>query len=170
MVSSPTLDPDPPGRLAFLAPTWSPGDGFASADAHCQTAADAAGLSGTYLALLAGDTTSAASRFDLSGPTWYRVDGALLARTPAALMAARLETSMMIDASGAPASARLMWTGYAAEPDLDGNAIGTHTCMDWNITGQLAATGDPRAAGPAFFDAGSRSDCGGGSAIACLQQ
>lgn len=64
------------GRVGFVSSTsWQPGGGLASADAACQSDADAAGLPGTYLALLATASASASSRFVDSGEPWVRVDG-----------------------------------------------------------------------------------------------
>jgi hypothetical protein len=73
--------PPTPGRLAFVSTTtWMSGGGLASADAFCQADATNAGRTGTFKALLATSTASAASRFDTSGAPWVRADGIPLAK------------------------------------------------------------------------------------------
>src|SRR5262249_24823251 len=65
-------------RLAFVSSaTFAAAGGAAAADAHCQNEAQTASLSGSYRALLATTTASAtdASRFDLTGAPWVRLDG-----------------------------------------------------------------------------------------------
>ena len=68
-------------RRAFVAGPWTPGGGIASADARCQSDASAAGLPGTYRALLAQVGASAMSRFNVNGLPWGRPDGILIAPT-----------------------------------------------------------------------------------------
>src|SRR5262249_34719103 len=67
------------GRTAFVgvqrfinAPN---GSGVAGLDQFCADKANAAGLPGTYRALVATTTASAAARFSTSGPPWVRTDG-----------------------------------------------------------------------------------------------
>lgn len=66
-------------RRAFTTKaSWTPGGGLAAADALCNQEATAASLPGTYRALLATTTASAAARLSTSGAPWARVDGVLL--------------------------------------------------------------------------------------------
>ena len=65
------------GRTAFAASTATMG-GLTSLDQLCATRATAAGLTGTYHALAATTTTTAASRFSTSGAPWVRTDGIAL--------------------------------------------------------------------------------------------
>ena len=62
----------PVGRLAFVASTMSTTGGVDTLDAACQGRAPVAG---TFKALVASHGASAASRFDLTGATWFRPDG-----------------------------------------------------------------------------------------------
>jgi hypothetical protein len=69
------------GKIAFVsAPDFLPDQGLAAADAVCGQEAEAAGLQGEFLALLAMTAASAASRFADSPPgaVWRRVDGVTL--------------------------------------------------------------------------------------------
>lgn len=74
------------GRKMFMtARSFTPGGGISAADAVCGSEATAAGLSGTYRALLATTTATAASRFTTSGPPWIRTDGLPITNTAAEL-------------------------------------------------------------------------------------
>jgi hypothetical protein len=84
-----TVSPVPPSggyRRAFTSTaSFVPGGGLAAADALCNSEASSASLPGTYRALLATTTASAASRFNAAVETlpWGRPDGQLCAPTAA---------------------------------------------------------------------------------------
>lgn len=64
------------GRIAFVTtPSFSSGGGQVAGDELCQGEADSAGFTGSFLAMLGTSSGSAASRLDLSGTPWRRVDG-----------------------------------------------------------------------------------------------
>ena len=86
-----TITPPATFRRAFTTnAVFTPGGGLAAADALCNSEASTASLPGTYRALLATTTASAASRFSTSGAPWGRPDGVLLAPTAAALFRRRV--------------------------------------------------------------------------------
>src|SRR5262249_56719028 len=63
-LASVTVTPPPAFRRAFMTKNpFTPGGGIAAADSLCAMEASNAGLPGTYKALLATTTASAASRF-----------------------------------------------------------------------------------------------------------
>jgi len=62
------------GRIAFVVALWPPSGGLAGADASCTADATAAGLPGSFRALLATTTATAVSRFS-DGTPWVRPDG-----------------------------------------------------------------------------------------------
>ena len=75
------VDIAPPAsyRRAFTTKaSFTPGGGLAAADALCTQEAAEAGLPGTYRALLATTTATAASRVQTAGAPWVRLDGAFL--------------------------------------------------------------------------------------------
>ncbi len=75
------------GRVAFLSTaTFTPDGGLEGADALCTSDATAAGLTGSFRALLSTSTATGASRFDLEGEPWVLVDG-----TPIVAQASDLE-------------------------------------------------------------------------------
>jgi hypothetical protein len=111
------------GRKLFVTTTnWFPGGGLASADALCASEASTAGLTGTYLALLATSGGTAWSRFSTQGPTWTRLDGVALAATAAEVAAdppGELATFPIVTPTGHYPYAPL-WTGTT-----------TSHCVDW---------------------------------------
>ena len=104
---------------------WSPA-GLASADAQCQRDADQAGLGGTFLAALATASQPTAARFDLSGPSWVRPDGAVVAPIAAGIFDdTALATFVDRRADGAPAPPNARW--WAGAP----RAPGIGGCSNW---------------------------------------
>jgi len=122
-------------RRAFTSGPWTPGGGLSSADAKCQAEASAAGLAGTYLALLPTSTASAISRFVTGGASqpWARLDNTLLAPTAAALASSAttfLDASPNGDAANAQwLSGQGVWGGGIST--LSEVAMAANTCSDW---------------------------------------
>ena len=132
-------------RRAFVSSTWSPGGGLAAADAQCASDATAAGLSGTYKALLATSTASAISRFNTAAGTlpWARPDGTLITTTAAAMATAALTHVLASPNSNA---ANTVW--YSGSPYTWTGAdtltgLGMQTCADWtsNTAASVARAG-----------------------------
>jgi len=118
------------GRRAFVTTaSLSPDSGLAGADALCSTHASAAGLTGTYLALIAVSGASAASRFNDTGGNWSRLDDVLLAGSAADLLAGDpMWAPINLAANGAGYLGNSMvWTGSLGI-ELNGNLH----CASWN--------------------------------------
>jgi hypothetical protein len=101
------------GRLAFVsAAPFVVGGGIGAADALCASEAATASLPGSYLALLPQIGVASASRFDLAGAPWLRLDGALLASTAADLMSAQLLDNFINQSADGShfADSALFWT------------------------------------------------------------
>ena len=119
-------------RRAFLSSPWIPGGGLAAADAHCQADALAAGITGTFKALLATSTASAASRFSTTGAPWMRLDGIRIASTANALLG---DTRLMLEPLNLTAAGayieNYVWTG-------SNNVFspGLQNCSDWTVNMQ----------------------------------
>ena len=90
-------------------------------------------MPGTFLALLPSSTATAASRFDLTGPAWVRLDGIALADSPLAFMAGDLAAPPNVTSLGTYVATQVMTGGVPANL-ADGGA----TCLDWT---SLAASG-----------------------------
>ncbi|MDB4955753.1 MAG: Flagellar hook-length control protein FliK [Myxococcales bacterium] len=150
--SVPVIAPIVQGRIAFLSTVWMTGSGIVGADARCTTDATAAGLPGTYHALLATSTASATSRFVTTGARWVRPDGVVVV-DPASTLAtgAAALASINVTAAGSYVAQFLVDTGASAT-----NVAGTNasTCSDWTsvATNQFPSAGIGYESGaPAFF-------------------
>jgi hypothetical protein len=128
---SPSPTPSPSARLAFFADGFDPSTGLSGADAICASAA--AGLPGTYKAMLA--TTSAPAldptRFDSTGAPWFRPDGVQLVARAADLFLAAPKLLAPINVTAARA-----YLGATSRAWFGANtpiAVGTdaQTCVDW---------------------------------------
>jgi hypothetical protein len=146
-----------PGRLAFVSHTpFTPSD-LAFADQVCQS--DAGGLPAglNFRALLATSQASAASRFNLTGPTWVRLDGIPWLNVASDLESGRVLTALNLDPFGnyhgvadAPT-----WTGA-----MDASMRAAVNCTDWTNTAGNSITGLSNRVSTLYF---------GGPSIACLQ-
>lgn len=117
----------PIGRRIFVSVATLTTAGADSADQVCQTEADAAGLGGTFRALLATSTQSAAARFgSLAGP-WRRTDNVLV--TLGALDAGRFDAAILRNAMGTLHSASV---NFGAN-DFHTPALLTENCNDWTL-------------------------------------
>ena len=130
------------GRRAFVTVgTFAPGGGVAAADALCASEAQAAGLSGTFQALLETSTAGAASRFSLSGATWVRLDGVPIVDSPAQLATGILNTSLSVTAAGAHLDGAVTFTG-ATTNDLASPQPAPDTCSDWTTSSGSTSLGN----------------------------
>jgi hypothetical protein len=118
---------------AFVSSSWIPGGGLASADAKCNQDAQMSGLSGTFLALLATETATAVSRFDLSRMPWVRLDGVLFVNSRTDLAKADLASALNVASDGSYVNDRA-WIGYV--PNTTGSG---HSCASWTSS---SASGD----------------------------
>jgi hypothetical protein len=149
---------------------WTPGGGIAGADAACQADATAAGLSGTYRALLATSGASALSRFNLAGAPWVRVDNAVILPTAQAWSTATvLDTGANVSANGQTSYGNYMhWTGAAS---MTAAGTAASTCNNWTDTAMTAMRGSTGTVSLSFLWTANAYACSFGSAvITCLQQ
>jgi hypothetical protein len=128
----PALAPPPAGaRIVFrhnLGAT-APAPGVAGLDVSCQAAATGAGLIGTYRALVATSTASAASRFTFDARPWYRRDGVVAVSDSASLLTGGLpDAPLGMTLAGAITTATIRTGAYDIVSPGD---IAT-TCDDWS--------------------------------------
>jgi hypothetical protein len=163
------LDIEPePGRLAFLSlGEFEPITGLAAADTLCQDEANAAAFEGQFSALLSFADASAASRFDLDGENWVRLDGVPILESAGDLaVASQLLAPISFHADDTPVFNVLTWTG-GASPGSEANA---ETCSDWSTgagTGLAAVAG---RSGADWYGDGSRSCDDASLRVYCLEQ
>jgi hypothetical protein len=162
------------GRAAFVtASSFVPGGGLAAADATCMAEANAAGLTGTFLAVLATTTASAQSRFDTSRAPWVRADGLALAHTAAALFSEPyLDVAFDLGATGTARFANYaVWSGA---PSWSSVGSAESTCSNYSSTTGTAGiggiTGDTQVA--TLIDFGGNFGCSASYGVVqllCLQ-
>lgn len=123
------------GRRAFVSKNvFTSGGGLASADAICQSDATSAGLANAshFLALMATNTTSALSRFDMTKAAWVRIDGLPIVSKATDLVSAPLMSSVSQYADGTyVTSVVAAFTGSESPATIDGTGV---TCNNWTST------------------------------------
>jgi hypothetical protein len=158
-------------RYAFLSSdSWRPDGNLASADLLCASEASAAGLPGTYKALLATETASAASRFDTTLAPWARVDGVLLAATAEELFSSPYwDTSLTVLADGTYATSGALLVGGGGT-NLSAAGTSALTCNNWSGTGTLGGGLNGIARVTGLFALEGDFECSSGVRLACLQE
>jgi hypothetical protein len=141
-LSNPVTFTPATGRHAFLSKgLFSPSSNVPVADALCQSEAMSAGLANPthFLAMLATTTTTAASRFNLSGANWVRPDGIPITSTPTDIERTLL-AGISVHADGTYAANATLTGAYAPPPIAGGatstTALGTaaSTCSDYSTS------------------------------------
>ncbi|MBK9030190.1 MAG: InlB B-repeat-containing protein [Myxococcales bacterium] len=168
-------------RRAFVSSAaWLPNGGLAGADVLCASEASAAGLTGSFRALLATTGASAASRFSTAGNPWARVDDVVLAPTAAGFLGgAAAGPPTFWDAALNVTAAR----GYGFDRTWAGAATvqtaGTGTsCTGWSTVANtvfgavgLAASTRTATAFANYTTSGGITTCDNAAhKIMCLQQ
>ena len=156
-----------PSKLAFVGGPFTESSGLAAADTLCNTQGASAG--GTFHALLATSTASAASRITTTGTVPYvRCDGVvvaakdtdLLATTPAML------APINCNASGVGISPPAVTGAPSPTANADQN------CTNWSDGSASSAVtcGDAQLAGPPFFQSSTKTcHCSDPVYVYCLQ-
>jgi hypothetical protein len=158
------------GRIAFVtAIGFNPTSGLAAADALCADQASAAGRSGSYKALLATTTATAASRFDLLATPYVRPDGIEIATDAVIAAGGTLASGIWQNASGTyvASASTTVWTG-AATPSSLGTAAST--CNDWSASTSMVGTiGASTLADASWWNVATLA-CTSARKIFCLQE
>ena len=140
--------PTPPSsqRIAFVtAGGWTIAGGITSADTFCQGEANAAGLTGTFMAMLSPTNTTAGSRFTVQGGApWVRVDGVQIAIASKMFVGPLWDSPINLTADGTTYYGNFGVLGGAANP----NSIGASTT---NCTNWTSGTGNNQTSGRAGF-------------------
>ena len=163
------IPPVPPAgtvRHAFMM-VWFPGGGLADADAQCQLDAVANNRPGTYRALLPTTTSSALSRFNLTGPPWVRVDNVPILPTAAAWSTA----SYFDSAPNLSAAGTFIWdnnVNWAGASSI--TTVGTSTCGDWLNSSLQTTYGISGHTKIDRFFGLNVTQCNFGATITCMEQ
>jgi len=107
--------------------------GRASADAICQTLADAASLGGTFRAWLSTSDLDAIDHITGTGP-WYRLDGAVAFPNHASLGTTPQVPISIDEKLGHPDPFYESWTGTGVGGHLAATSLSSPTCLDWTST------------------------------------
>jgi hypothetical protein len=166
-----TVTPAPQSgtRKAFMR-LWTPGGGIASADAACASDAAAAGLSGTYRALLGTIGASPLSRFNLALGAWAKVDNVVtLPSAQAWSTATYFDAPPNLTANGQTNFGNYRnWTGASS---LTAAGTATSTCNNWTDTNMNASTGIAGNSRISSFFGASNHQCNfTAGTITCLEQ
>jgi hypothetical protein len=158
-----TYPPAPMGRYVFVTgATFPVGGGIAAADLRCQNDATAAGLPGSYAALLATSTMSAADHVGGLAGMWRRTDGLVVSFT--GLDQEPLDAAISLAATGLPGLGN-----YGMLGALSPTALGTATCSDWTDSAMTQRLDmNSRSLRP-FTGLGSPPNCASLSSIFCAQ-
>lgn len=160
------------GRIAFVSSaSFNASTGVAGADALCTSQATAAGLTGTFKALLATTTATAASRFTTTAANFVRPDGVVIGPV-SAVLGGNVVLSAPINVTADAASYlgnNGSWTGATA-PTSVGTAAST--CANWSsnlatATGVYGRVGETD--GKYWFNTTTTTTCNASFRVYCLQ-
>ncbi len=136
--------------------------GIGKADALCTSEASVAGLTGTYVALLATTTASAISRLNLAGPAWVRPDGIPIVASPLDIGVKLLTTPNVTATKAYVVGGVLTGSMTPTSAATDNN----QTCSNWTAPASTAVHGTVERT-DLFFSAGS-GGCSG--RVYCFEQ
>jgi hypothetical protein len=170
-----SLPPPPPGaRFIFATSTTIAANaGLGGFDSLCTT--EAAGrLPGTYKALVATTTASAASRFSLRNVPIYLPSGAMVFDLDTKLAEASPEALAPVSfaADGTQhLGSGVVWTGATSPSTKGGVDVVRGTCNDWTSTAKTdrTFTGFVQTTGT-WFRQNASFDCAGMRIVYCLQE
>lgn len=112
--------------------------GAVGGDARCQTAADTAGLGGTFMAWLSDETTSPTERFFRSPEPYVLLDGTVIAEDWNDLIDGELQNPINRTEDNVEDSF-LAWTGTDADGTLDtSGSASARTCNNWSSSNSEA--------------------------------
>jgi hypothetical protein len=157
------------GRRAFVsASAFTPGGGRSAADGVCATDASAAGLSGTFQALLATTSQAAATRFSTAGPTWVRLDGIPIVSTAADLATGTLIAPLNVGADGTTYTTDPVYTGATNEATT---GTADSSCSSWTSASTSLApeTGLASTIEPRHFSGLLNTNCSFSYKLYCLE-
>jgi hypothetical protein len=122
----------PIANYAFVTSTAQSGalGGLAGADLICNTLADAAGLPGTFVALLSTSTVDARDRLAVARG-WVRPDGRVVADEVGDLFDGRIEHPILLDERGHRVPEPLRAFTGTGELGLAGRDLPEEFCDDW---------------------------------------
>jgi hypothetical protein len=125
--------PHTSGRVGFVTRAgWTPGGGIASADAACAAEATSIGRTGTFVAMLATSTTTAAGRMTVPGAPWMRLDGVRYSDDVAnTFSGTHVDVPFELDSDGQRVD-DIVWIGAQGTSIVASSP--SDNCSDWTST------------------------------------
>ena len=156
-------------KKVFVTSTTTIGSfsGVFGADGICQTQANAAGVSGTYLAWISdANTSSPAARFTRSVMPYVLIDGTQIAGNWTGLTGGTLEHAIDLTETGATYSG-----GVWSSTNADGTFSGSITCNGWTFpaNSQSGLSGTSAATNSSWTASGGTT-CDQALALYCFEQ
>ncbi|MEM7157843.1 MAG: hypothetical protein AAF799_33695 [Myxococcota bacterium] len=167
---APQPAPTPPAdarRIFATAGLLTADAGRQAADDLCALEANAAGLEGTVLALMAEPGETLWERHALDGGDWVRADGVTVISTagdPSQWLIA--EAPVLFDATGTVTPSTAFWTGVDSPTSM---ATAETTCDGWTDTAYAARPFGSTVYAEWILPSAS-SDCSAEWSVVCLQQ
>lgn len=166
----------PPGakRLFITSKTFhgdlGAGGGLAGGDASCTSAAQAAGLGGSWKAWLSTTTVDAIDRIVEVGP-WYDLAGTVIFSGKTNLTTSPL-AGLWIDENKAMLASDRIWTGTGFGGTYLDQLSGTKPCADWTsgAMSEQAKIGQVGRSDGAAWTAYTGTTCDQNGHLLCLEQ
>ena len=165
--------PDPAPKLVFITSQMYQGNlgGLAGADAHCQTLANAAGLTGVFKAWLSDSVNSPSTRFTHTLHEYILRTGTLVSYSYADLITTGPLVAIDIDEKGEGIGNPAAWT--STNPNGTSRYLPTGTiddCTDWTSSSNSGRgwTSSTLSGGSNWTL--SEESCNGQSLLYCFQQ
>jgi hypothetical protein len=157
------------GRRIFLTKApFLPGGGLSAADKLCADEASAANLPGEYVALLATDQKTAASRVTLDARPWFRPDGVKVAEPKGLLgSVADLLAPPNVTADASQYATARAWSGDSSPVQDPANKF---TCDDWTSTLGPTFLGDSGPTDSSWFGGALTSCEDKGNRLRCVEK
>ena len=150
--------------------------GLEGADAKCQSHAEAAGLTGTFMAWLSSSSESPSTRFIRSDKPYVLVDGTVVANDWADLTDQSLANGITLTEEGNPvaktsfctANTTMVWSGTSAQGTALGSA--SNRCSDWTSTSGGSRWGHTEKTDRFWSEWCSGGSCNWEAPIYCFEQ
>lgn len=164
-------------KVAFISAKGTGGSmgGIAGVDARCQSEANAAGLSGTYLGWIADSTAASApaTRFSaaIRGGAYsiVRPDGAVIANNWADLIDGTINTNIITTAFGAPINSNVESNIYGNVATNGTRFSATDHCSNYTSISGNVMRGDARTSDNRWTQRAS-GGCSNGGHVYCFEQ
>ncbi len=161
---------DTADRVVFVTSTTYDGNlgGIAGGDAKCQARATAAGLYGTFKALLADGTTNSKTRLAASPGRYVRVDGVAIANDDASFWSNVHLAGISVEEMGTNVGSVNVHTGSDA---LGVGGPANNSCLDWstNAAGNIGMRGVTSATNNSWINQ-SQQACNLQNHLYCVRQ